>query len=195
MIIESLDELSTNPLGATLIIRAKSPEAYRKIIEKITSSPYNELILDKSFGDHATVIDRIAGVTQATRKAGLVTSVIFALVALLIVFNTIRITIYTHRDEIGIMKRVGATNWFTSTPFLLEGVLYGIFGFVLSTAMFFPFLQFIQPSFVLFFADYAFNLQGYFFEHWLLIFGAELLGVILICVVSSAIATRRYLRV
>lgn len=195
VILESLDELNANPLGATLVIRAKSSEAYRSIIEKITTSPYNDLILDKSFGDHATVIDRIAGVTTATRKAGFITSILFALIAILIVFNTIRITIYTHRDEIGIMKRVGATNTFTAMPFLGEGVFYGVFGFVLSTMLFFPFLRFLQPSFVLFFGEYAFDLQGYFFGHWLLVFGAELLGVILICVASSAIATRRYLRV
>ena len=89
VILESLDELTTNPLGATLIIRAKSPEGYQKVIEKIASSPYNELILDKSFGDHATVIDRIAGVTQATRKIGFVTSIVFAFIAVLILLTTL----------------------------------------------------------------------------------------------------------
>lgn len=195
VILESLDELTTNPLGSTLIIHAKSPEGYQKVIEKITSSPYNELILDKSFGDQATVIDRIAGVTQATRKIGFVTSIVFALIALLIVFNTIRITIYTHRDEIGIMKRVGATNWFTSLPFLIEGIFYGTLGFLLATGLFFPFLRFAQPSFSLFFADYVFNVQEYFLANALLVFGIEFLTVVLTCVLSSAIATRRYLRV
>lgn len=195
VIIESLDELETNPLGATLVITAKSAEDYRKLVEKIVSSPYNNLILDKSFGDHATVIERIASVTKATRKAGFVTSIVFAAIALLIIFNTIRITIYTHRDEIGIMKRVGATNVFTATPFLLVGAVYGFVGFVIATALFFPFLRFIQPSFSLFFSDYAFDLQGYFLESGLWIFAIELVVVVLISFCSSAIATRRYLRV
>lgn len=195
VILESLDELAANPLGATLIIHAKSAESYRGIIEKITSSPYQELILDKSFGDHATVIDRIAAVTQGTRKVGLLTSILFALIAVLIVFNTIRITIYTHRDEIGIMKRVGATNWFTSTPFLMEGVFYGLFGMVIAVALFFLFLQVTQPSFSLFFGDYAFDIRGYFLTNSVLIFGIELVAVLVVCVLSSAVATRKYLRV
>lgn len=195
VILESLDAVRENPLGASLVVKAKTTEGYRSLIEKITTSPYTSLILDTSFGDHAVVIDRITAVTKAAKKVGMITSILFASIAILIIFNTIRITIYTHRDEIGIMKRVGATNWFTATPFLMEGMLYGVIGFVFATALFFPFLQFIQPSFSLFFADYAFHLRDYFLQNAMMIFGGEFLSVLFVCFLSSTVATRRYLRV
>lgn len=195
VILESLEELEENPLGAELVITARSVHSYPRIIEKIASSPYQGLILDKSFGDHARVIERISAMSTSTRKVGLVSSIIFAFIAFLLVFNTIRVTIYTHREEIGIMKRVGASDWFARSPFLLESVVFGAIGFILSTALFFLFLQFIQPSFSAFFVDYAFDLTTYFTENAVVIFGIQLISVVLLTMLSALFAVRRYLKV
>ena len=125
-IIQSLNELQQNPLGATLIIKANGIEDYPIIIDVVNNSKYNNLIQDKSFDDNKLFIDRIKQVSDNVNRVGLATSGIFILISLLIVFNTIRVAIYTHREEIAVMKLVGATNWFIRSPFLLEAVFYGI---------------------------------------------------------------------
>src|SRR3989338_4848336 len=112
MIIDSLEELSANPIGATLQVKAKNISDYPAIIGVLDNSKYNQLILDKNFDDHKVYIEKIKSLSDNLKKIGFSLSAVFILIASLIVFNTIRVAIYTHRQEIAVMKLVGATNWF-----------------------------------------------------------------------------------
>src|SRR3989344_4186755 len=125
-IIESLEALDQNPLGATLIIQAKSLDDYPEILSVLDNSKYNELILDKNFEDHAAYISKLKNISDTINRIGILTAAVFIFIATLIVFNTIRVAIYTHRQEIGIMKLVGAANWFIRIPFLFSGIWYGL---------------------------------------------------------------------
>ncbi|MFA6410579.1 MAG: permease-like cell division protein FtsX [Candidatus Buchananbacteria bacterium] len=194
-IIESLAELKDNPIGATLQIKAKNIESYPEIMQVLDNSKYNDLILDKNFEDHKVYIEKIQSLSANIRKVGLILSGTFFLIALLIVFNTIRVAIYTHRHEIGVMKLVGATNWFIRAPFLVEAVFYGIIACVASIVIVYPILNFIQPYLNNFFLSQDFNVISYFNQNFFKIFGLELLVVILLNIISSSIAIRRYLRV
>ena len=122
-------------------------------------------------------------------------SILFAVIAFLIIFNTIRVAIYTERTEISIKKLVGATNWFIRSPFIVESFFYAILGTVLAVAVVFPALNVVQPYIDAFFLAEGFSLRDYFMSHFLAIFGIELLITILLNVSSSSIAIRRYLRV
>ena len=125
----------------------------------------------------------------------LLSILVFILIASLIVFNTIRVAIYTHRQEIGVMKLVGATNWFIRSPFLLEAVVYGIIACVAGIAIVYPMLNFVQPYVNNFFLTTQFSLTGYFTDNFWAIFGLELLMIILINIISSSVAIRKYLKV
>lgn len=195
VIIESLEELDDNPIGATLQVKAKNIDDYPAIIEVIDNSKYNDLILDKNFDDHKIYIAKIKNLSDNMRKIGLITSSVFVLIALLIVFNTIRVAIYTHRQEIGVMKLVGATNWFIRSPFLLEAITYGVIACIVSIAIIYPSLNFIQPYLNNFFLTEEFSIIDYFNQNFWQIFGLELLIVIFLNIVSSSIAIRRYLKV
>ncbi len=194
-IINSLAELDQNPIGATLQIKAKDIGDYQIIDEVITKSKYDALILDKNFDDNQSLIAKIKEFSDNVSKVAIITSIIFILIASLIVFNTIRVAIYTHREEIGIMKLVGATNWFIRSPFLLEAVIYGVISCVVGIAIVYPLLNFIQPYINNFFLSADFSLAGYFTKNFWLIFGLELLMIIFINIISSSIAIRRYLKV
>lgn len=194
-IIDSLKELEENPLGATIRVKAKTIEEYPNLLEEINTSPYIDLIADKDFNDNNVYIARIKNFSDNVKRIALLTSLGFILVASLIVFNTIRVAIYTHREEIGVMKLVGATNWFIRSPFVVEGVFYGIFACILSIIIVYPMLNFLQPYVNNFFLTEEFSLIGYFRENFWQIFGLELLVIILINMISSNIAIRRYLNV
>ncbi|NUM25325.1 MAG: ABC transporter permease [Candidatus Buchananbacteria bacterium] len=194
-IIESLAELEENPIGATLQVKAKNIQDYPEIIDVLNNSKYNNLILDKNYDDHKVYIEKIKNFSDNIKTIGLFTSGTFALIALLIVFNTIRVAIYTHRQEIAIMKLVGATNWFIKAPFLVEAIFYGVISCIISIAVVYPAIGLIQPYVNNFFLTEEFNITGYFNENFFLIFGLEILVIIFLNIVSSSIAMRRYLKV
>lgn len=192
---ETLKELEGNPLGATLIVRAKRLEDYPVILEATDNPKYAELIEEKSFDDHHLVIERITAITDNVRKAGLISSAIFVLIACLIVFNTVRIAIFTHQNEITVMKLVGASNWFIRAPFIIETILYGVVASVLAIAIIYPTLFFLQPRLTEFFGGTAFDLVGYVNHYAIFIFGGQLVGIVLLTMVSSSLAINKYLKV
>lgn len=197
VILGSLDELAGNPLGATLIIKANNIDDFPEILKVLADPNYSNLISeqDKNFEDNQVVISRLSNISNKAGKIGLAVIGVFIIIAILIVFNTVRINIYTHREEIGIMKLVGATNWFIRSPFLLESVLYGIISAIIAIAIFYPLLGVVSPQVSNFFEGYNFNLISYFNGHFLIFFGFLILCAILLSVVSSAIAIGRYLKV
>lgn len=195
VIQETLAELEGNPLGATLIVRAKNLNDYPEVLRAIDDPAYLELIEEKSYDDHQLVITRINQITENIRRGGIVISLIFALIAILIVFNTVRIAIFTHSSEIGIMKLVGASNWFIRSPFILESIFSGIIACVLAILIIYPTLSLLQPYLSNFFEGANFDLIGYFNRYFLIIFGSQLLGIILLNIFSSSVAIGKYLNV
>ncbi len=196
-ILEAINEISDNPLGASLVIRAYRVEQYSAILEKLNNPNFlpDELVQDKSFDDHNLLISRITDLKQKVSQVGLILSGLFGLIAILIVFNNIRVAIYTHREEIGVMRLVGATSWFIRAPFIFESIFYALLGGLLTIVIFYPFLGFVQPYLVNFFAGTGFDVLTYFNQNFLRIFGFEILATIILCMVSSSLAVGKYLRV
>ncbi|MFA6215221.1 MAG: permease-like cell division protein FtsX [Patescibacteria group bacterium] len=193
-IIQSLEELKDNPIGATLQIKAKNLDDYKSIVEVLDNSKYKDLIADKNFDDNQVYIAKIKNFSDNVGKIGLITAGVFILVALLIVFNTIRVAIYTHRQEINVMKLVGATNWFIRAPFLVEAIFYALIACFISILLLYPILNLIQPYLNSFFLTEEFSIINYFNGNFWQIFGLELLSVIFLNIISSSIAMRKYLR-
>ncbi|HNP74842.1 MAG TPA: permease-like cell division protein FtsX [bacterium] len=195
LIQEALKELEKNPLGATLIVKAKQLDDYPEILEAIDNPAYSDLIEERSYDDHQVVIDRINAITENVRKGGLIISGLFVIIAALIVFNTVRIAIFTHRHEVGIMKLVGATNWFVRSPFIIENIFSGVIACVLAIGVVYFILSLIQPHLSSYFGGAEFNIIGYFNSNALVIFGSQLIGIIVLNIISSSLAIGKYLRV
>ncbi|MFH0951658.1 MAG: permease-like cell division protein FtsX [Patescibacteria group bacterium] len=197
VIKEALEALDENPLGGTIIIKANDLEDYDGLLTIFDREENKDLVQqqDEDFQSNQDVVTRLAGVTDNISQIGYVLSGIFIVIAVLVIFNTIRIAIYTHREEISIMKLVGATNAFVRAPFLIESVLYGFLGAVITMAVYYPLLRATAPFLDRFFTGYELDVLGYFNAHVYTIFGLLLGLSILISFLSSVIAIRRYLKV
>jgi len=195
VILESLEELAENPLGATLIVKANNINDYQSILTFLEEPDYSSLIQDVNYQDNQTVISQLSNITKKVQKVGIIISSIFIVITIMIVFNTIRITIYTHREEIGIMKLVGATNWFVRAPFLLESFLYGVFAALICVAIIYPVINMLSPQLSNFFEGYNLNLMLYFKQHFWNILGLQLGFAVFLSMISSAVAVGKYLKV
>lgn len=194
-IMSALLEIESNPLGSTLIVKAKSADDYLAILGSLDNPTYKDIILDKDFSNHERLIERVRLMGSKAKLAGFVLSLVFALIAILIVFNSVRMTIYTHREEIGIMKLVGASNWFVRGPYLIEGVYSCLIALAFIIIFIFPILNFIQPHFASFFQESVPSLPLYFGHNFFMIFGMEFLVSVLLVLISASMAVNRYLKV
>jgi len=194
-LLSSLDELDENPLGATLIITAKDVNNYTDIIDVLNSDDFKAIIQNKNFNDYKKAVEQTTMITYKVKKVGIIASIIFAMVALLILFYTIKIAIYTHKEEIGIMKLVGASHFFIKAPFLIESILYSILACLLSILVIYPLLKLLNPHISAFFVGTDFNLLDYFRTHIFVIMGWQLIGAIVLNLISSVAALGKYLKV
>lgn len=195
IILESLNELGDNPFGATIAIKADKVENYNKILQILEQPNYAELIEEKNFDDHRVTIERINKIMTNVQSFGIGVAAIFGLIAILIVVNSIKMGIYTHRDEIGIMRLVGAGGWFVRAPFLLEALFFSFLSMLITMLIMYPCLNFIQPYLNNLFEGMDVNLISYFNSHFLIIVGGQFLGIALLTIFSTGLAMRRYLKV
>ena len=109
-------------------------------------------------------------------------------------FNTIRIAIYTHSEEISIMKLVGASNWFIRAPFLIEAVLYALLSTTLTLVLLYPLLTIIDP-YILSFFNNGFSLVHYYSNHIISFAAWQFVGTMVLTMVVSFLAVGRYMDV
>lgn len=190
MITSALAELDGNPLVASLNIAAHDPSQFAAISQFLAGQDYP--IVEKiNYFENQTVIDRLGSAMRTIRAAGVITAVFFAFIAVLVAFNTLRMAIYTMREEIAIMRLVGATAWFVRGPFLFSGVLYGLAAALMALLAFFPVLWFVSPYVAAYVPE--FNPFNYFLSHIVSVSLLLASAGVLMGSFSSAIAIRRYL--
>lgn len=192
-ILSALQEVGENPLGAVLVVKAKDASSYGPILEALDSPAVKSLVADKTVEDHRALIERLTTVTGKVQKAALGLSLVFALISLLIVFNTIRVAIYIHREEIAIMRLVGASSNFVRIPFLIETFLFNLISLGIVAALVYPTLGAIEPAARAFF-DAEVGITAYYHAHWLQIFGYQLGAVTFLSLVATGLSMGRYLR-
>ncbi len=192
-ILEAIDELGENPLENSMVVKAKNPNTYEGINQKLNPEDFKGVISEVDYTDNKSIIERLTRITRTSRQIALVVSGVFAIVSILVIFNTVRLAIYSHREEIGIMRLVGASNWFIRWPFIFEGILYGFFASIITTGILYPILHFATPKIANFFGSGNLDLMSYYISnlHWIFLF---LLGCgVVFGVISSSIAIGRYL--
>ncbi len=135
---EIIDQLEENPLPASLDVELVDPREVSSMVEKIKA---NELFLvvadrpdapEESLKYGQQIVDKLFAFTRVIRIIEIVFIAMLAMVSLIFINNTIRLAIYARRKEIGIMRLVGASNWFIRTPFLMEGVIQALIGALLA---------------------------------------------------------------
>lgn len=194
-ILATLSEFDENVLPPSIAIKAKSIADYPIILEEIRNSRFQELIDRTDYSDNSVLIARIEELTRIANQSALVVSGIFLLISIVVIFNTIRITIYNYREEIGIMKLVGATNSFIRLPFILEGAFLGALAAGITIGLGYIVLILSDDAVRQFFQGYNFSLLAYVNNYWYYFIFGELLCAMFLSVMSSMIAITRYLKV
>lgn len=196
--LQALEELGENPLGASLAIKAKDPEQYESIVnflaEEPTLAPGAASIIDRiNYYQNKVVIDRLTGAIRATERAGAAIAILFALASVVIVFATVRLAIYTARDEIAVMRLVGASNMYIRGPFIVACVIAGILAALIALFLFYPASWYAAETLTTWLG--GFNLFTYYLSHFPMIAGILVGSGIVLGGISSYFAVRRYLKV
>lgn len=195
--LQALDELGDNPLGAALNIKAKDPSQYESIAQflqgKSALSADGSTIIDNiNFYKNKEAIDRLTNIINSANSLGFILTIILISISVLITFNTLRLVIFMSKDEISVMRLVGASNGYIRGPFFVAGALYGFVSSIITLILFYPITLWLGNTTESFFV--GLNVFKYytsnFGEFFLVIVGSG----IAIGSLSSYLAVRKYLR-
>lgn len=196
--LQALDELGSNPFGASLAVVAKDTSQYEAIAQQLA-------VGSGLLGDAASAVDKINyyqlkdsidklnNIIGWINTVGFWISIVFILMSCMIVYNTIRLAIFVYRDEIAVMKLVGASNMFIRGPFIVEAILYSLVATAISLTLFFPLTIWVTKKTVFFFE--GMNIHAYYLAHFFELALVLLASSIVLAVISSLLAVRKYLKI
>jgi len=196
--LQALEELGNNPFGASLSVIAKDTSRYSAIADQLQDGSGllgdNKGIIDKvNYYQIKDSIDKLNSIIGWTNTVGFWLSIVFVLMSCMIVYNTIRLAIFVYRDEIAVMKLVGASNMFIRGPFIVEALLYSLVATAVTLIIFFPATVWVTRKTVFFFE--GLNINAFYTAHFLELTLTLLAFGSVLTVVSSFLAVRKYLKV
>jgi cell division transport system permease protein len=192
-IAKALEELGENPLSASLNVKAKDPKEYSAIAAYLENEQFKTVVEKVTFGQNQGAINRLVKIIDTADAMGVAMTIALALIAIIVTFNTVRLAIYSNREEIGVMRLVGASNAYIRGPYVVEGVLYGAIAAAVVFALVLPIIYAVNPYVSAFIP--GLNLISYFYSNALVLLGYTLLLGMGLGILSSSIAITRYLRV
>lgn len=199
LILQGLEEVGENPLPAVLTIKAKDPSQYESIAKSLSEKAF---IDEVNYGRNKVIIDRLSRIIPLVEKTVSVLIILLAAMAIVVTFNTIRVIIFSSRDEIAVMKLVGASNMYVRGPFVVSGIMYGIASAILAIIVLGLFAYYIDALYIRFLHAYPGDISEirhilflYYVSNFKLIFAVILGSGIALGAISSYMAVRRYLNV
>ncbi len=193
--IQALDEIKDNPLEAYLGVKAKEVSQYEAIADFLKSD--NALALDSAsiidkvdYHQNKVVIDRLNAIIKGAETLGFILTLVLIATSILITFTTIHLTIFFSKEEIGVMRLVGASKMGVRGPFMIEGAVYGIVSTIVTMLIFVPITIWMGSHMTYFL---GLNVKSYYFSNFVQIFAIVLLSGILLGIISSGLAIRKYL--
>jgi cell division transport system permease protein len=193
-IIKSLEEIGGNPLLPSLNVKANNPDQYESVANYISNAPFKDDVFRVNYAKNKPLMEKLNDSAKETRKIGTMIALLFGLMATLITFNTIRITIYTRKQEIEVMRLVGASNTYIRLPFIFEGIAYGIIASVVAMALLFITIKFLMPMISLKTIPSPILLST-FYSDFLIVLALQMFIGVVIGVFSGIIAIRKYLKI
>ena len=205
LILQALDEVGDNPLGAVLNIKTKEPSQYESIAEYLKQNPTlskeGKPLIDKvNYYQNKVAIDKLNQIIDASRASSLARTLVLILASLAVAFNTIRLAIYVTREEISVMRLVGASRMYIRGPFIVAGFIYGTVSAVIAIIAFFPVTYWFGPLFyplpIFLTSDSIGNLHlfQYYIANFAQICFIVVASGLVLGALSSFLAVRRYLK-
>ncbi len=193
VLMESLAELGVNPFLASLNIRASQASQYQQISSFLEDCSFAGSIEKVDYYRRKPVIDKLFSLTSSLNKGGLIFSLVLGIIAVLVAFNTIRIAIYNSKEEISVMRLVGASNWFIRGPFVIQGITAGLVATFIALILTFV-LSYSLDSTIREIAPDISIFKLFLGNFWILLLIQLLVGIGL-GALSSLIAVRKYLKI
>lgn len=199
--LQAISELPVTPFFPSLRVIIEDPNdtsALASLVAK-DSTVKNALHPDPrrapSFhGEKKKVIETISRWTAFAERGGLVAAIVFIAISMLIIFNTIRMAIFNRKEEIQMMKLIGADKNFIRGPFVVEAVMYGFIAALIATSLGYGLLHYAQKPLSSYGIAIGPTLQNFTVFAPLVLLVMILIGA-LIGIISSRLAVRRYLKV
>lgn len=192
-ISQALLVLGNNPLYASLNIKSDDPKNYETIASYLKNDEdLKPMIADLSFEKSKADIDKLSAFIDTLEKMGFILVICLVLTAVLIIFNTIKIAIYSNREEIWIMRLVGASGWFINGPYIVEAIIFGLLAAIFSLLIVGPIINFAAPHIRSFIPEM--NIETYFYSHLFSIFLYQILFGTFLSFVSGMVAIRKYIK-
>lgn len=196
--LQALEELGENPLGASLSIKASNPSDYEKIIGQLQSrgvldlSSTDSIVERINYQQNKEILDRLHDTIATVQALGLGLTLFFMIISVLITFNTIRLAIYSSREEVEIMRLVGAENQYIRGPFVVQGIMYGFVSAVVTLAILYPATVWVSQKTAGFFG--GMDVYLYYANNFTQLFVITVVLGVILGVIASLFAIRRYLR-
>ena len=193
LLMESLAEVGDNPLSASLNIKTWQASQYEAVTNFLEGASFKNFIDKVDYYQNKAIIEKIFEISANIRLAGIIFSLFLGAIAILVAFNTIRLAIYNSREEIAIMRLVGASNWFIRGPFLIQGIVAGISATLVTILIFALLTLFLNSKLEVLLP--GFSLFNYFLSNFWILLLIQLVVGIGLSTISSIIAMRKYLEV
>ena len=192
--IKDLVTPEENPLPRSLQIKTQNQQTLDDVVNILDNQLYQDKISKVSYKENRDVIDKILRLTNFVNWTGSALAIIFIGISVIVIFNTVRLTIFSRREEIEIMELVGASSAFVNLPFVVEAIMYGILATIISMVLLALGGKFIAPiiSDQLYFLNI--NFQSYLFDLWYIIALLQVTLAVFITTISSFFSTRRYIK-
>ncbi len=195
--LQALNEIGENPLPASINIKAKDPSQYDGIVEylkrKDTGISDADIIDKINYAKNKQAIDALSRIINASNKLGILVAIFFAIVSILITFNTIRLAIYIFREEISVMRLVGASEAYIRGPFVTVGILYGVVSAIVTVLILLPLTH--SAGVWTEKLGTGMNLFSYYQDNLAIIILALVVMGAALGSISSYLAIRRYIKV
>jgi len=190
---QALNLVGENPLTASLNIKAKNSKDYDKIINAINNSDFKDKLLQIDLTQNQRIINRMNTISWLIKIVSLVIIGLLVFLSFIISFNTIRMAIYSLREEIEIMKLVGANNWFIRGPFIIEGIIQSLIASLITFIIFAILMIVLGVRLEMYLP--GLSISQYFWSHWFFFFGLQTLFGLLVGIAASTFAINKYLKV
>jgi len=189
---QALQEVGDNPFLPSLnIVTNGDPSQYAQISNILQTSGFSGLIDKVDFSQKKDTIEKVYSITSNINTFGLILGAILIIVAILVVFNTIKLAIENSKEEISTMKVVGASNWFIRGPFVIQGIIYGIIAFLICFLISAISAYFLSSKIGIILP--GFNTFGYFLTNWWIFVLIQLGFGVGVGAISALIVVKKYL--
>ncbi len=189
----ALEEVGGNPFLASLNIKTTLPFQYGEVSDFLETGQFRELIEKVDYYQKKPTIEKVFSITSAINKFGIGLSIVLVLIAILVVFNTIKLAVSDSKEEISTMKLVGASNWFIRGPFIIQGAICGFFACLICLVIFSGATFFLQSQLEVLLP--GFNIFNYFISNFWTLVLIQLFCSVGLGIISSFIVVKKYLKV